>query len=99
MWKLGLWPRNFFSGNICFECSVLVLCTADKIILFPVVRFEQFSQVMTQVTNSASPALVAQALSALSLKESCSMLPVMSSYYSNTRSGPTLFYSSCEGED
>jgi hypothetical protein len=57
---------------------------------------------MTQVTNSASPALVAQALSALSLKESCSMLPVMSSYYnthSNTRSGPTLFYSSCEGED
>ncbi len=55
---------------------------------------------MTQVTNSASPALVAQALSALSLKESCSMLPVMSSYYnahSNTRSGPTLFYFSCEG--
>ncbi len=26
MWKLGLWPRNFFSKNICFEFSVLVLC-------------------------------------------------------------------------
>ena len=37
---------------------------------------------MNGVTNSASPAMVAQALSALSLKDSCSMLPVMSSYYS-----------------
>jgi hypothetical protein len=27
MWKLGLWPRNFFFGNICFEFSVLVLCS------------------------------------------------------------------------
>ncbi len=27
MWKLGLWPRNSFSGNICFEFSVLVLCS------------------------------------------------------------------------
>ncbi len=25
MWKLGLRPRNTFSGNICFEFSVLVL--------------------------------------------------------------------------
>ncbi len=25
MWKLGLWPRNSFFGNICFEFSVLVL--------------------------------------------------------------------------
>ncbi len=25
MWKLGLWPRNSFSGNICFEFSVLAL--------------------------------------------------------------------------
>ncbi len=24
MWKLGLWPRNSFPGNICFEFSVLV---------------------------------------------------------------------------
>jgi hypothetical protein len=23
MWKLGLRPRNFFSGNICFEFTVL----------------------------------------------------------------------------
>ncbi len=27
MWKLGLWPRNFFPGNVCFEFSVLVLCS------------------------------------------------------------------------
>jgi nitrate reductase gamma subunit len=27
MWKLGLWTRNSFSGNICFEFSVLVLCS------------------------------------------------------------------------
>jgi hypothetical protein len=27
MWKLGLWPRNSFSGNICFEFSVAVLCS------------------------------------------------------------------------
>ncbi len=24
-WKLGLWPRSSFSGNICFEFSVLCL--------------------------------------------------------------------------
>ncbi len=27
-WKLGLRPRNSFSGNICFEFSVLCLCSA-----------------------------------------------------------------------
>ncbi len=27
MWKLGLWPCNSFSGNICFEFSVLCLCS------------------------------------------------------------------------
>ena len=27
MWKLRLWPRNSFSGNICFEFLVLVLCS------------------------------------------------------------------------
>jgi hypothetical protein len=26
MWKLVLWPCNSFSGNICFQFSVLVLC-------------------------------------------------------------------------
>jgi hypothetical protein len=29
MWKLGLWPRNSFSGNICFEFSVLALCSVS----------------------------------------------------------------------
>jgi hypothetical protein len=28
MWKLGLWPSNSYSGNICLEFSVLVLCSA-----------------------------------------------------------------------
>ncbi len=28
MWKLGLWLRNSFSGNIWLEFSVLVLCSA-----------------------------------------------------------------------
>ncbi len=28
MWKLGLRPHNSFSGNICFEFSVLCLCSA-----------------------------------------------------------------------
>jgi hypothetical protein len=28
MWKSGLRPRNSFSGNICLELSVLVLCSA-----------------------------------------------------------------------
>ncbi len=28
MCKLGLWPPNSFSGNIIFEFSVLVLCSA-----------------------------------------------------------------------
>ncbi len=28
MWKLGLSLRNCFSGNICYEFSALVLCSA-----------------------------------------------------------------------
>ncbi len=27
MWKLGLRPHNFFSGYICFEYSLLCLCS------------------------------------------------------------------------
>jgi hypothetical protein len=30
LWKLGLWPRNSFTGNICFEFSVLVLCSVEE---------------------------------------------------------------------
>ncbi len=29
MWKLGLRPRNFFSGNICFKFSVLYFCSVE----------------------------------------------------------------------
>ncbi len=28
MWKLGLWSRNSFSGNICFQFLLLVICNA-----------------------------------------------------------------------
>ncbi len=31
MWKLRLWPRNSFSGNICFEFSALILCSAPAL--------------------------------------------------------------------
>ncbi len=27
MWKLRQWPRNSFSGNNCFQFSVLVICS------------------------------------------------------------------------
>ncbi len=29
MWKLGLWPRNSFSGSICFEFSVSLQCNKE----------------------------------------------------------------------
>jgi hypothetical protein len=29
IWKLGLWPRNSFSGSICFKISLLVFCSAE----------------------------------------------------------------------
>jgi hypothetical protein len=32
MWKLGLWPRNSFSGNISFKFSVLFLCSVGTFI-------------------------------------------------------------------
>ncbi len=31
MWKLGLRPCNSFSGNTCFEFSVLCLCSVPKV--------------------------------------------------------------------
>jgi hypothetical protein len=34
MWKLGLRPHNSFSGNICFDFSVLFLCSAVCLFIF-----------------------------------------------------------------
>ncbi len=30
MWKWGLWPRKSFSKNICFQFSILVLCSVKE---------------------------------------------------------------------
>ncbi len=35
IWKLGLRPRYFFSGNICFEISVFCLCSVLQAKLLP----------------------------------------------------------------
>jgi hypothetical protein len=34
LWKLGLPPRSSFSGNMCFEFSVLCLCSVLSIISY-----------------------------------------------------------------
>jgi RNA-binding protein Musashi len=47
---------------------------------YPNVMSRQESHIISQVTNNNTPALVAQALSAMSLKDTCSMLPSMTSY-------------------
>jgi hypothetical protein len=43
MWKLGLCVRNSFSGNICFQFSELVLCSAEtvlsKVLIFSGVQY------------------------------------------------------------
>jgi hypothetical protein len=46
---LGQWPRNSFSGNICFEFSVLVLCSAQSYIVFLQV-FEAIEKVKNTLT-------------------------------------------------
>lgn len=65
---------------------------------YPTVISRQDSHMISQVTNNNTPALVAQALSAMSLKETCSILPSMASYtasgqqytsHSATRGFPT----------
>ncbi len=49
MWKLGLWPRNAFAGNICFEFSVLVLCSLGETVLvtdWPSARQRELKRLM-----------------------------------------------------
>jgi len=50
---------------------------------YPTVISRQDSHLLSQVTNNNTPALVAQALSAMSLKDSCSILPSITSYAAN----------------
>jgi hypothetical protein len=35
LWKLGLRPRYFFSGNICYKFSAFCLCSAASYVLPP----------------------------------------------------------------
>lgn len=50
---------------------------------YPTVISRQDSHLISQVTNNNTPALVAQALSAMSLKDSCSILPSITNYAAN----------------
>jgi RNA-binding protein Musashi len=52
---------------------------------YPTVISRQDSHLLSQVTNNNTPALVAQALSAMSLKDSCSILPSITSYAANAQ--------------
>jgi len=53
---------------------------ADQGQQYSTVISRQESHVINQVTNNNTPALVAQALSAMTLKDTCSILPAMSNY-------------------
>ncbi len=52
MWKLGLWSRNSFSGNICFEFSILVPWSAGQSHLFSLL---DIWSVVVQVTVKNIP--------------------------------------------
>ncbi len=41
MWKLRLWPRNSFSGNICFQLLVLFLCSVHEHDIFKHCRIKR----------------------------------------------------------
>jgi hypothetical protein len=53
MWKLGLWPRNSFSGNMCFKFSVLVLCSVEVNIMRYVFldAYYKLAKVYTETLN------------------------------------------------
>ncbi len=55
--EIGLLPRNFFSGNICFEFSVLVL--------FIGLAFGGISMMMTKVMVLDTKRVFPQSLSPL----------------------------------
>jgi hypothetical protein len=54
MWKLGLWPRNSSSGNMCFEFSVLVLCSVGERVLVTEVTECQTERVKKAYFNDAA---------------------------------------------
>jgi hypothetical protein len=52
--KLGLWPRNSFTGNICFNFLVLFLCSAKA----PETRLQPFSKTFLHSSNCRSKGLL-----------------------------------------
>jgi hypothetical protein len=57
MWILELWPCNYFSGSICFEFSVLVLCSACTFLSCKPMQLASFFQLVYLSLYSFHPAL------------------------------------------
>ncbi len=96
IWKLGLWPRNSFSGNICFEFSVLVLCS----LVGPVHYFNSFVPIPQQAGQAV--VLGRLSLSMLNLPDQSSLVVpfahmvnlFMITFYSVT-TGETIINCTC----
>lgn len=76
-------PPSMDRGSVSSYYDSLPVCSKESM---SVARENSYNAVIsrtdlnTNIANNATPALVAQALSAMSLKDSCSILPVMNSY-------------------
>jgi hypothetical protein len=58
MWKLELRPNNSFSGNICFEFSVLCLCGVDPVHSLGYEYIFPSSSAHPQLDDSLSPCFI-----------------------------------------
>ncbi len=54
IWKLGLWPRNCFSGNMCFEFSVSGLCSARTVMVFMYLYLSSHASTLKLVPRTRS---------------------------------------------
>ena len=60
--KLGLWPCNSFSGNICFQFLVLVLCSAGTKVFKPILAGEHHQAAREGARHPAEQGQGVQAL-------------------------------------